>query len=84
MSPKLAARSLPLDVDVVLAKTTPDAPSENTGRSPQVNSTCAIESWRDAQVSQEEARKFEGMLMQHIESEKDRFKRIASRGRLND
>lgn len=41
----------------------------------------AVEQWRDTQAQQEEARKFDGMIVQHLESEKDRFRQIANRGR---
>lgn len=36
-----------------------------------------LEQWRDTQIAQEEARRFEGMLVQHIEDEKDRIRKIA-------
>ena len=36
-----------------------------------------LEQWRETQVAQEEARRFEGMLVQHIEDEKDRIRKIA-------
>jgi hypothetical protein len=36
-----------------------------------------LEQWREAQVAQEETRRFEGMLAQHIEDEKDRIRKIA-------
>lgn len=41
----------------------------------------SVESWRDAQAQQARSRRFEGMLVQHIESEKDRFKQIAMHAR---
>ena len=36
-----------------------------------------LEQWRETQIAQEEARRFEGMLVQHIEDEKDRIRKIA-------
>ena len=36
-----------------------------------------LEQWRETQIVQEEARRFEGMLVQHIEDEKDRIRKIA-------
>ena len=36
-----------------------------------------LEQWREGQIAQEEARRFEGMLVQHIEDEKDRIRKIA-------
>lgn len=77
-SPKAGSpRMLPVatvDVDIILN----DAPLEENQHS---DTNVTVESWRHAQVHQEAARKFDGMVVQHIESEKDRFKRIASRGK---
>ena len=36
-----------------------------------------LEQWRETQIAQEAARRFEGMLVQHIEDEKDRIRKIA-------
>ena len=36
-----------------------------------------LEHWRETQIAQEEARRLEGMLVQHIEDEKDRIRKIA-------
>jgi hypothetical protein len=77
-SPKVGSpRTLPaatVDVDIILN----DVPTEETQNS---DTNVTVESWRHSQVHQEAARKFDGMVVQHIESEKDRFKRIASRGK---
>jgi len=36
-----------------------------------------LEEWRETQIAQEETRRLEGMLVQHIEDEKDRIRKIA-------
>lgn len=36
-----------------------------------------LEQWRETQIAQEEARRLEGLLVQHIEDEKDRIRKIA-------
>jgi hypothetical protein len=41
-----------------------------------------VGSWRQEQSAQDEsARKLDGMLMQHVEAEKDRLRKIASAAR---
>ncbi|KAG8816980.1 hypothetical protein FRC19_011673 [Serendipita sp. 401] len=82
ISPKATSGPLPVTVDVEFRSHEHD-PVEGTqeGEVRKAENIAAIESWRDAQVHQDEARKFEGMIVQHLESEKDRFRRIAIRGR---
>ncbi|KAG8805903.1 hypothetical protein FRC17_005280, partial [Serendipita sp. 399] len=79
ISPKMASATLPVTVDVDFG------PGErgpvDDAEDAEKRKADAIESWRDAQAHQDEARKFEGMVVQHLESEKDRFRRIATRGR---
>jgi len=64
-----------LDIDILLNDTRP------TEELHQSDSNVTVSSWHHSQLHQEAARKFDGMVVQHIESEKDRFKRIASRGK---
>jgi hypothetical protein len=76
-SPK-ASIPVPVDVQLLLDSGQLDAPDEEAYRSAGVS---VAESWRDARAYQEDVKRFDGMLAQHIESEKDRFKQIASRGK---
>ncbi|PVF95857.1 hypothetical protein CPB86DRAFT_787658 [Serendipita vermifera] len=76
-SPKTSV-PVPVDVQLLLDNGQLDAPDEEAYRYAGVS---VADSWRNAQAYQDEVRKFEGMVVQHIESEKDRFKQIAIRGR---
>lgn len=75
-SPKATLGAATVDVDILLK----DIPDEQEQEQEQHESN-SVEAWQLLQVNQEAARKFDGMVEQHIESEKDRFKRIASRGK---
>lgn len=89
MSPKSKALTLPatVDVDIIMAEAPVDPTFEAAGESKAKSDDShgskqdAVENWRNALVLDEEVRRFDGMVIQHIESEKDRFKKIATRGR---
>lgn len=78
-SPKVVSGKLApatVDVDILLQ----DMQDEEEQQQ-EASSNTSVEAWQHSQIHQEAARKFDGMVEQHIESEKDRFKRIASRGK---
>ncbi|CAG7851955.1 SubName: Full=Uncharacterized protein {ECO:0000313/EMBL:CCA66659.1} [Serendipita indica DSM 11827] len=77
-SPKTVPQPLSVTVDV---EPTNESPTPVDAATRRAEGITAVEQWRDTQAQQEEARKFDGMIVQHLESEKDRFRQIANRGR---
>ena len=77
-SPKNVPQTLSVTVDV---ETTSDTPTHVDAATRAAEGVAAVEQWRDTQAHEEETRKFDGMVVQHLESEKDRFRQIAYRGR---
>lgn len=68
-----------VDVDILLKDMVDEDDHSHEG-----STNTSVEAWQHSQISQEAARKFDGMVEQHIESEKDRFRQIANRGGKSD